>query len=237
MKINITNIVLVMVLMIFVNNNLLQAEVGIDNYAKESIQYLISPLGRSEYKNLGMVDLKGVKVNLVTLKTKVLLIEETEKIYSDPESLLPYKIERTISKFWGKEYITEEYDQKKFTVIIKKFKGKKLVKEQIIKSKGPIQNVILLLFYLRSHPDLKMGWHLNAQVPAEFKLELDSIRLDLVSIDQIKVPAGKFQAYHFKSVPAKFEVWVNKDNPQVPLKLKIKSLIDYGILMKKYSLK
>ena len=59
----------------------------------------------------------------MTFKTKVLLVEDTEKIYSDPESLLPYRVERTISKLWGREYITEEYDQKKFTVAIKKFKA------------------------------------------------------------------------------------------------------------------
>jgi hypothetical protein len=236
MKINKILIVSVIVLMIFANSNFLKAEADIYDYTGERIQYLISPLGRSEYNNLGMVDLNGIKVNLATLRTKVLFINNTEKIYSDPESLLPYKIERTISKLWGKEYITEEYDQKKFTVVIRKFKGKKLVKEQIIKANGPIQNVILLLFYLRRHPDLKIGWNFTARVPAEFKLELVSIKLELVSIDEIKVPAGKFQAYYFKSIPAKFEIWINKDTPRVPLKIKIKGNIDYGILMKKYSL-
>jgi len=149
---------------------------------------------------------------------------------------LPLKIERTISKFWGKEYKTEEYDQKTFTVIMRKFNGKKLVKEQVIKAKGPIQNVILLLFFLRNNPDLKIGWSFTVRVPAEFKPELVSIKLELVSIDKITVPAGKFQAYHFKSIPNKFEFWINKDNPQVPLRIKIKSIVDFNVLMKKYSL-
>ena len=214
--------------MIFVGNNLLRAEVDIHNYTGESILYLISPLGRSEYNNLGLVDLNGAKVNLVTFKTKVLLFEDTEKIYSDPESLLPLRIERNISKLWGKEYITEEYDQKKFTMVTRKFKGKKLVKEQIIQAKGPIHNAITLPFYLRGRSDLKIGWHFIARVPEEFGLEL-------VSVDKITVPAGKFQAYHFKSIPNKFEIWINKDNPRVPLKIQGKGIFDYALLMKKYS--
>ena len=230
-----TLIALILVLMIFVGNNLLWAGTDIQDYTGENLQYLISPLGRSEYNNLGMVDLNGVKVNLVTLRTKVLLVDDLEKIYSEPGSLLPLKIERSISKLWGKEYKTEEYDQKKFTVVMRRFKGKKLVKEQIIKAKGPIQNVILLLFFLRNNPELKVGWNFTVRVPAEFKPELVSIKLELVSIDQITVPAGKFQAYYFKSIPNKFEFWINKNNPQVPLKIKIKSIIDFGVLMKKYS--
>ena len=224
------------VLINFVDNNPSKKEAVIYDYVAEHILYLISPLGRAEYNNLGIADLNGIKVNLVTLRTKVLLVDDMEKIYSDPVSLLPLKIERTIYKFWGKDYITEEYDQKKFTVVMRKFKGEKLVKEQIIKANAPIQNVILLLFYLRNYSDFKIGWNFTARVPDEFKPELVYIKLELVSIDQISVPAGKFQAYHFKTIPDKFEFWINKDDPRVPLKIKIKSIIDFNVLMKKYSI-
>jgi hypothetical protein len=229
MKINKILIVSAIVLMIVTDNNVLKGETDIYDYTGESILYFIKPVGKSEYNDLGVVDLKGRKVNLVTFMTKVLFVKDTEKIYSDPESLLPIRIERTISKLWGKEYITEEYDQEKFTVVIRKFKGKKLVKEQIIKANGPIQNAILLPFYLRRRPDLEIGWQFTARVPNEFKLEL-------VSIDQISVPAGKFQAYHIKSIPDKFEIWINKNSPRVPVKIQGEGGFDYALLMKKYSL-
>jgi len=226
MKIDKILIVSAIVLIVFAGNNLLKGEDGIYDYTGESILYLVSPLGKSEYNNLGMVDLEGIKVNLVTLKTKVLFFEDTEKIYSDPESLLPRRVERTISKLWGKEYITEDYDQKEFIVTMRKFKAGRQVKEQIIKANGPIQNPILLLSsYLRSRSDLEVGWNFTAKIPAEFKLEL-------VSIDEITVPAGKFQAYHFKSIPDKFEIWINKDTPRVLLEIKSKG---YSLLMKKHS--
>ena len=141
---------------------------------------------------------------------------------------MPYRIERSITKLLGNEYITEEYNQKKFTVTIRKFKGKKLVNELIIKANGPIQNAILLPFYLRRRPDLEIGWQFTARVPDEFKMEL-------VSIDEITVPAGKFQTYHFNSVPDKFEIWISKNNPRVPVKIQGKSGFKYILLMKKYS--
>jgi hypothetical protein len=225
----------------FVNNALgpaadspVKSRVEANNYAGERVLYLISPLGRAEYNNLGLVDLNGEKVNLITLRTKILLVDDLEKIYSQPGSLLPLRIERTVSSFFGKVHSTEEYDQKRSVVIMRKFKGKKLVKEQIIKANAPVQNVIMLLFYLRDSPDLKIGWSFTVRVPAEFKPELVSIKLELVSIDEIKVTAGKFKAYHFISIPKKFEFWINKDDPRIPLKLKIKSIIDFNVLMKKY---
>jgi hypothetical protein len=229
MKINKLFIAGAIVLTILGYNDLSMGEADSRDYSGESILYNISPLGRSEYKDFGMVDLNGMKVNLVTFRTKILLIDDTEKIYSDPESLLPYKTERTISKLWGKEYITEEYDQKNFTVTIKKFKGGRLINERVIKADGPIQNVILLLsFYLRAHPDLEIGWRFTARVPAEFNLQL-------VSIDEITVPAGQFQAYHFKSIPDKFEIWINKDTPRIPIKIQGKSPFNYALLMKEYT--
>ena len=218
------------VLMILADYNLSSGEIGAYNYTGESILYLISPVGKSEYNDLGVVDLSGIKVNLVTFKTKVLFFEDTEKIYSDPESLLPSRIERNISKLWGKEFIIENYDQQKFILTTRKYHGVKLVDERTIKVGGPIHNAILLPFYLRRLPDLKIGWQFTVRVPAEFKVEL-------VSIEEITVPAGKFQACHFKSIPDKFEIWINKDSPRVPLKIKGKGVFDYSLLMKAYSLR
>jgi len=215
--------------MAFVNNNLLKAEADIHDHARESILYLISPLGKAEYNDFGVVDLNGIKLNLVTFRTRVLLFDDAQKIYSDPESSLPYRIEHTISKLGGKEYIVQEYDQEKFTVVIKKFKGVKLVSEQTIKTSGPIQDAILLPYYLSGFSDLEIGWCLDVRIPAEFKVEL-------VSIDEITVPAGKFQACHFKSIPNNFEIWVNKNTPRVPVKIQGKGVFNYALSMKKHSL-
>lgn len=224
---NKTLIVSAMVLLIFAGFALPQGETGIDDYTGESIRYLISPLGKAEYNDFGIVDLNGVKVNLVIFRAKVLFFEDTKKIYSDPETFLPYKIEHTTSRFWSKQYITEEYDQKAFTVVIRKFKGAKLVNERIIKADGPIQNAVLLAFALRRRPDLEVGWQFAARVPEEYKLEL-------IAVDEITVPAGTFLAYHLKSVPDKFEIWISKPSPRVPLRIKSKGIPPVALVMKDY---
>jgi hypothetical protein len=218
MKINKIVIAAAISLMIFV----------INGYAGESIKYLISPFGRAEYNDLGTVEFEGKKVNLITFKNKVLFTEDAQKIYSDPENGLPYKIERTISGLWSKEDITREYDQKNFAVLVKNFKGKRLVSEQTIKADGPIQDVILFPFYLSRLLDLKVGMVFEARLP-------EAIKLEVVAIDEISVPAGKFLAYHFKSIPDKIEIWINKDTPRVPLKIQGKFALNYSMVMKNYS--
>ncbi|MBF0523180.1 MAG: hypothetical protein HQL24_09015 [Candidatus Omnitrophica bacterium] len=222
-------LIIVIVLMVFAENNFSMGESTICGYPGENVRYLIRPFGKSEYNDFGVVSLKGVPVHLVIFRTKILFLDDTEKIYSDPESFLPYKIERRVSRLWAKEFITEEYDQKDFTIITRKFKGKKLVNEQVVKANGPIQNVILLSLYLRRCPNFQIGWYFNVRLPDEFKVEL-------VSIDEVAVPAGKFKTYHFKSIPDKFEIWFNKDDPRVPIKIQGKGILNYALLMKKYTL-
>jgi len=235
MKVNKILILPAIVLTIFVNDNISKGETDNYDFTGESIQYGVQPVGKSEYKNLGTVDLKGVKANLVTLKSKILFVEVAEKIFYDPETSLPYRTERINSGLWIKEYRTEEYDQNKFTVVIRKFKGKKLIKvqEKMIKTDGPVQNMNTLLLYLRKQPDLKIGWHFTTKVPNE--LELTEFDLKLISIDEIIVPGGKFQAYHFKSVPDTFEIWLDKSSPRIPLRINIKGVVNCSILMKGYS--
>lgn len=236
MKTNKILILSAIVLTIFINDNISEGETDNYDFTGESIQYGVQPVGKSEYKNLGSVDLKGAKASLVTIKSKILFVEVAEKIFYDPETSLPYKTERINSGFWVKEYRTEEYDQDKFTVVIKKFKGRKLIKvmEKTIKTDSPVQNMNTLLLYLRKQPDLKIGWHLTTKVPNE--LELTEFDLKLISIDEIIVPGGKFQAYHFKSVPDTFEIWIDKNSRRIPLKIKIKGIVSCAILMKGYSL-
>jgi len=229
MSVNKALIISIMVLMSVGNVVLLSGEAGVYTAAGESIQYLINPIGESVYNDLGMVSLKGSKVDLATFTTKVLSFEDKEKIYSDPESLLPIRVERDISNLWGKERIIEEYDQKMFTVTLRKYDGDKLIYERTTRASGPIYNAITLPFCLRRAEGLKIGWHTVVRLPeGEYKMTL-------ASIDEITVPAGRFQVYHFKSIPDKFEIWIDKNDPRAALKIQGKGIYDYALSMKSYS--
>ena len=198
-------------------------------YTGERIVYQITPFGRAEYNDLGTVELDGQKMNLVTFKTQVLGFRDTEKIYSAPGDLSPIRVEREVTRWLGKEYLVETYDAKTFTLIIEKFKKNKRIKKYVFKEDGPIYNAILLFFYLRQVPEIDIGWTFEARIPEKFQIQLHSI-------EEIEVPAGKFMAYHFKSIPNKLELWISKDNTRTPLKIKGRGSFRYTLLMQEHNL-
>jgi hypothetical protein len=198
-------------------------------YSGERIVYQITPFGRAEYNDVGVVELDGQKVDLVTFKTQVLGFKDTEKIYSAPGDLSPLRVERDVTRWLGKEYLVETYDAKTFTLTIEKFKGNKKIKEYVFKQDGPIYNAILLFFYLRQVPEMEIGWTFEARIPEKFQMRLHSI-------EEIEVPAGKFMAYHFKAIPNKLELWISTDSTRTPLKIKGRGSFRYTLLMQEHDL-
>jgi len=183
--------------------------------ATETIYYNISPVGISEYQDLGLVDFRGRKLNLVIFKTEVAGFKDTEKIYSDPSNGLPLWVERDISMWLKKEYITEQYiPQAKSLMITKYNKARnKKIEQHFFTADGPIHNAVLLPFIIRREPNLTIGWSYDIRLP-------DKMKVTLASIEEVAVPAGKFKAYHFTSVPHKFEIWITADKARIPVKIK-----------------
>lgn len=212
------------------NSFLIGAGIAASQYTGERIVYAISPVGIAEYKDLGMVEFLGKRAHLATFRTKVFKFDDTEKIYTDPNTYLPLRVERDISIWPIKENIVEEYDQRKFIFTLKKFKKNKEIEKRIFKEDGPIHNAILLPFSLRNIDELYIGWSLDVRLPDKFKVSL-------VSIEDIEVPAGKFKAYHFISIPNKFEIWISKDKFRIPLKIKGMGGLSYTFSMKEHILK
>jgi len=195
------------------------------DYTGEKITYEISPLGTAEYNDMGIVVLEGKKVKLVTFRTDVIGFDDLEKIYCDPKTLLPLRVERDISFFFSKEYLVEEYKPATFSLLIKKYVDNKEVKGYRFKAEGPIHNAVLLPFYLRTVDILELGWSYTIRLP-------DTYKISLVSIDEIVVPAGKFKAYHFTSQPRKLEIWISQDADRLPLKIKDMGEYGYTMVMK-----
>jgi hypothetical protein len=199
-------------------------------YQGENIIYVIKPLGgKAEYLDLGLTDFEGRKVNLTVFKTNVFGFKDTEKIYSDQETLLPIRVERDVSWWFGKENITEEYNQKDFKVTIIKFKRGKKISEQVLSADGPISHAVIVPFYLRKVTDMKVGWSFIFRLPQKYEARL-------VSLDEVKVMGRKFSTYHFTIIPDKFEIWISKDDARIPLKIKGKGGLNYTLLMKEHNM-
>lgn len=199
-------------------------------YYGEKIIYNISPVGISEYNDLGMVELDGKIANLITFRTHVAGFDDTERIYSEPVTYLPLRVERDIKMWFKKEYIVESYDIQNNRFTLRKFKDKKVIEEQVFSSDGPINNAVLLPFYLRTIPRLEVGWSFDIRLPEKF-------RVTLTSLEMVEVPAGKFPAYYFTSQPAKFEIWVSTDELRLPLKIKGLGVFDYALLLRERTVK
>ncbi|HTY45435.1 MAG TPA: DUF3108 domain-containing protein [Patescibacteria group bacterium] len=185
-------------------------------------------VGTAIFTQKGKTVLGKEAVNLVTFETRVTGFQDTEKIYSDPHSYLPVRIERDINGMSGREKITEAYDQKKHVLVITKVVGK-TTREQLIKKETPIHNAIMLPFYVRDIANLAPGWGMQAQLPTQFFI------IKLGGIEDVKVPAGKFKCYRFESEPKRFEIWITADGTRIPVKIKGAAGLGYSLLMREYS--
>ncbi len=197
-----------------------------ESYQGENITYDIKPLGgKAEYSDLGLTDLDGRKVKLTMFKTNILGFKDTEKIYSDPQTSLPIRVERDIKHWFGRENIIEKYDQEDFKVTITKFKGKRKMSEQVFLSDGPIHNAVLVPFYLRQMSDMKVGWSFVFRLPNKFEA-------NLASIEEVRVGEKTSSTCHFTGVPDKFEIWISHDDLRIPVKIKGKGSFNYTLLIK-----
>lgn len=187
-------------------------------------------LGRAVFKYLPETQLKGKKVNLMLFETKLANFSDLERIYSDKNSLLPIRVERLVSIWPSTEKLIEDYDQQRFILTVKKFKGRK-EQETVIRKDSVINNAILLPFYVRDIAGLDIGYELKANLPTQEFL------IKLVAKEEVFVPAGKFIAYRFESVPKNFEIWISQDERRIPLKIKGASRLGYTLLLRNYSKK
>jgi len=186
-------------------------------------------LGKAVFKQLPKTELGGRNVNLITFETRLARFTDLEKIYSDPESFLPLRVERYVSTWPFPEKIIEDYDQGKFILVIKKFKNNKQ-RETVIKKDSVINNAILLPYYVRDIAKLEVGYNLIAGLPAQ------EFIIELVAIEEVEVPAGKFMAYRFESRPKKFKVWISADERRIPVKINGTIGLGYSLVMQEYSI-
>lgn len=191
-----------------------------------SVKMGIVPMGKAICTQLPQQELNGRRVNVMTFETKVKGFYDLEKIYSDPATMLPLRVERLV-RMSGTERIIEEYDQQKYSLTITKRKGNKTEK-QVINKKGPIHNAILLPFFVRNKK-LEQGWNFVAQLPTqEFTIHLEGTK-------RITTAAGMFDCYSFSSVPKRFEILISNDQRRIPVKMTGTSGLGYTLVMREYT--
>lgn len=182
-------------------------------------------LGKATFEHIESAVLNGKLLSVMVFKTNLPRFKDIEIIYSDPETMLPIKIERDILNFFSREKITELYDQEKFTVTINKQKGGR-EESILIKKDNFIHNAILLPQYIRYMTKLNLEKTLSANLPTR------QYQIKFVSEEEIEVPAGKFKTYHFSSSPKQIEVWLSADQRRIPVKIQSTAVFNYLMVLR-----
>lgn len=182
-------------------------------------------LGRAVFSHLPRTELGGEQVSYMNFQTKLARFNDLEKIYSDPGTYLPLKIERSISNWPFSEKISEYYDQKKFILTIIK-DGK--TGQTVIKKDAPIHNAVMLPFYVRGIAKLDPGWTMSINLPNQ------KFQIKLAGTENISLSGKSFYAHRFESDPKRFEIWISADEQRIPLKIKGTGSLGYTLIMKEY---
>lgn len=209
------------------------AEETFSGFVGEKITYDVKlgrlTIGEAHFVHQERTLLEGRPVNLMVFSTRVKYFNDVERIYSDPESFLPVRVERTVRMWPSLETIVESYNQAAFTLNIAKTKGK-ATKELLIRKTGAIHNAVLLPYCVRAMPHLEVGWSMPVRLPTQ------EFVVTLVAKEEVTVPAGTFKAFRFMSSPEKFEIWITADQQRIPVKIVGTSGLGYTLLMREHSL-
>jgi hypothetical protein len=183
-------------------------------------------LGQSTLVFNGLENIDKKETYHITFKTEIPAFQDTEEIYADKETFLPYRVFREIKKLGGfKTYIEERYDQSGYEVSIDK-KGTIFSKNFSIKKASPINNAILLPYYYRINGLPENGKKLKVTLPTiEFEVFLRGEEI-------IETPMGKMPALAFGSKPSKFTFWLSSDEMKIPVKIEDDTALNYSLVIK-----
>ena len=184
-------------------------------------------VGTAEYHHLRKTYLNEKLVDIIIFNTQAMSFKDRETIYCDSNTFLPLIVERKISRPIKPEKIREVYDQNNFKLTITKQRFGTSITE--IKSTAPIHNSILLPFFVRNIADLNIRWTFTANLPQGKYL------IKLMAIEEVEIPAGKFEAYYFESEPSKIKIWIGTDENRIPLRIDGTGGIGYKMMMREYT--
>ncbi|HRZ40194.1 MAG TPA: DUF3108 domain-containing protein [Candidatus Omnitrophota bacterium] len=183
----------------------------------ETIRYQIKKMGIKagdavlEYK--GVVEDGGRELVLLVFTADGFNFYDEEKIYADPETLLPVRVERDLNIFGKKEKIVEYYEQDAARVRVIKFKKGKDAEEQVLAKEGPIDNLYCFIYRYRSQGRFLKGETMTLELPTK------SVEIKVVEKTSVKVGPGDRAAFFMESVPSEYRVWFGDDPGRTPLRI------------------
>ncbi|MEW5894803.1 MAG: hypothetical protein AB1650_03430 [Candidatus Omnitrophota bacterium] len=206
-----------MMLLVFVFACLSHSEAQMINLSPETLTYSIKKFGmtagEATLQYVGLMDLEGRPAIQIIFTAKGFNFYDQEKIFADPLTLLPLRVERDLNIFGKKEKIVEVYDAEHYLVKVTKYDNGKVVDEMIFERQYPIDNLYCFLYRYRLNGVFEKGHGLTMFLPTKtvvFKIENKT---------EIHAAGKKREAWFMKSEPNEYRVWFGTDSDNLPLRI------------------
>lgn len=160
----------------------------------------------------GKVMHEGKEYALIVFTAQAFNFLDEEKIYVDPVSFYPLRVERNLNIFGKKEKIREEYDQQTGRLTIVKEAGRKTV-EQVIEKKPPLDNIYCFIFRYRKTGKFNPGEVWTLHLPTK------DVRIKLEQQGTLKVAGETKRTWLMQSEPKEYKVWFDAGSERIPLRI------------------
>src|SRR3990167_3482677 len=121
-----------------------------------SIKKMGLKVGEASLAFHGLTKLGEKEIFLIVFKATAMNFFDEEKIFVDPQTFYPIKVQRELNIWGKKEKITEEYFPEKGIVkITKNANGK--TSEQTIKKRGTLDNIYSFIYRYRTQGQFRIG--------------------------------------------------------------------------------
>ncbi len=158
-------------------------------------------------------DLGGKKAVQIIFTAKGIGFFDQEKIYADPKTMLPLRVERDLDLPVIKEHIVEYYDpQKNIVEIVKSKKGKKVDTVQF-KRDHPIDNLYCFIYRYRRNGIFAEGEKFQMNLPTK------DVSFEIVRREKNNFYKGADEAWFMESRPSEYRVWFGTQDPKLPLRI------------------
>ncbi len=182
----------------------------------EKFNYTISKMGikagEASLTFSGPEKIDDRDVYLILFRATALNFLDEEKIFVDPDTLFPVRVDRELNIFGRKESISEKYDSRSGKVVITKTVGKK-VSEQVIEKAGQLDNIYCFIYRSRLNEKFTLGDRFKINLPTQ------NVAIRLVRKDALQIAGKKVESYFMQSDPNKYRVWFDTSSKKIPLRI------------------
>ncbi len=206
-------IILVVMVFLFVRDESRAADLPfVDG---EKVTYAIRKFGAKagqaslEFNGYGQLD--GKPVYLITFTARAFNFFDEEKIFIDPQTFLPIRVERDLNIFGKKEKIVENYQEHGKVTIVKQVGAKTI--EKVLEKQGSVENLYGFIYRYRRDGKFVIGDDLVMRLPTK------DVTITVLKQDTLKAAGEVHDAFFLASDPAKYKLWFDSGEGKVPLRI------------------